>query len=144
MHACPLPLPPPPIKQGIYVKPTREREALTAMLVREGYLPVWLESGLLDAYYNGFCNRWGCWGRGGGVCWGLGFGSRAVLLSVTVQCSVVSKAVFHHAVSLMLIESAYCMLLLLSVVSLCVCPSPPVCCGSCSTTSPCSLMVGSA
>jgi hypothetical protein len=44
---------------GIYVKPNRDRDALTAMLVREGYLPVWLESGLLDAYYNGFCNRWG-------------------------------------------------------------------------------------
>jgi hypothetical protein len=40
------------------VKPTRDRDALTAMLVREGYLPVWLESGLLDAYYNGFCNRY--------------------------------------------------------------------------------------
>jgi len=26
------------------------------MLKREGYLPVWLESGLLDLYYNGFCN----------------------------------------------------------------------------------------
>lgn len=26
------------------------------MLQREGYVPVWLESGLLDLYYNGFCN----------------------------------------------------------------------------------------
>jgi hypothetical protein len=41
---------------GIYVKPGRDRDALAAMLKREGYLPVWLESGLLDLYYNGFCN----------------------------------------------------------------------------------------
>jgi trehalose-6-phosphate synthase len=26
------------------------------MLVREGYVPVWLEAALLDPYYNGFCN----------------------------------------------------------------------------------------
>jgi len=38
------------------VKPGPERVALTAMLQKEGYLPVWLESGLLDLYYNGFCN----------------------------------------------------------------------------------------
>lgn len=41
---------------GIYVKPGRDRDALAAMLQREGYVPVWLESGLLDLYYNGFCN----------------------------------------------------------------------------------------
>jgi trehalose 6-phosphate synthase/phosphatase len=41
---------------GIYVKRGRDRDALAAMLKREGYLPVWLESGLLDLYYNGFCN----------------------------------------------------------------------------------------
>eukprot|EP00878_Enallax_costatus_P027615 GHUV01029750.1.p1 GENE.GHUV01029750.1~~GHUV01029750.1.p1 ORF type:complete len:669 (+),score=134.14 GHUV01029750.1:399-2405(+) len=41
---------------GIYVKPGRDRDALAAMLQREGYIPVWLESGLLDLYYNGFCN----------------------------------------------------------------------------------------
>ncbi len=41
---------------GIYVKPGKERDEVTAMLVKEGYLPVWLEAGLLDLYYNGFCN----------------------------------------------------------------------------------------
>lgn len=59
---------------GIYVKPTRDRDALTAMLVREGYLPVWLESGLLDAYYNGFCNRCATGISDGWV--GLSWGSR--------------------------------------------------------------------
>lgn len=38
------------------MKPGPDRVALAAMLQREGYLPVWLESGLLDLYYNGFCN----------------------------------------------------------------------------------------
>ena len=44
-------------KQGIYVKPGDDRDRLGAILRREGYLPVWLEPPLLDAYYNGFCNR---------------------------------------------------------------------------------------
>jgi trehalose 6-phosphate synthase/phosphatase len=41
---------------GIYVKPGRDRDALTALLAAEGYAPVWLEAPLLDLYYNGFCN----------------------------------------------------------------------------------------
>lgn len=41
---------------GIYVKPGRDRDALQAILIQEGYLPVWLEGHLLDPYYNGFCN----------------------------------------------------------------------------------------
>jgi hypothetical protein len=38
------------------VKPGKDRDALTAMLQKEGYVPVWLEPQLLDLYYNGFCN----------------------------------------------------------------------------------------
>lgn len=41
---------------GIYVKPGRDRDALSALLAAEGYAPVWLEAPLLDLYYNGFCN----------------------------------------------------------------------------------------
>ncbi|KAF5827092.1 glycosyltransferase family 20-domain-containing protein [Dunaliella salina] len=41
---------------GIWVKPGRERDALTAMLVQEGCIPVWIDPTLLDMYYNGFCN----------------------------------------------------------------------------------------
>ncbi|KIZ00019.1 alpha,alpha-trehalose-phosphate synthase (UDP-forming), partial [Monoraphidium neglectum] len=41
---------------GIYVRPGRDRDALAAMLQKEGYVPVWLEPQLLDLYYNGFCN----------------------------------------------------------------------------------------
>ena len=47
---------PPPLGAGIYVKPGRDRDALAAMLEKEGYVPVWLEPQLLDLYYNGFCN----------------------------------------------------------------------------------------
>lgn len=32
---------------GIYVKPGRDRDALAAMLMKEGYVPVWLEPQLL-------------------------------------------------------------------------------------------------
>ena len=42
---------------GVYVKPGRDRDALAALLLKEGYLPVWIDSHLLDLYYNGFCNR---------------------------------------------------------------------------------------
>jgi hypothetical protein len=75
-HGClPLLHPPPPTATtpGVYVKPGRDRELLAAMLRKEGYAPVWLESQLLDLYYNGFCNRWGGLGGGGGGCvWGGG------------------------------------------------------------------------
>ncbi|GIL52515.1 hypothetical protein Vafri_8357 [Volvox africanus] len=41
---------------GIYVKPGRDRDELTAILKAEGFLPVWMDTTLLDLYYNGFCN----------------------------------------------------------------------------------------
>ncbi|GIL79684.1 hypothetical protein Vretifemale_8975 [Volvox reticuliferus] len=41
---------------GIYVKPSRDRDELTAILKAEGFLPVWMDTTLLDLYYNGFCN----------------------------------------------------------------------------------------
>lgn len=41
---------------GIYVRPGKDREALTQILNQEGYVPVWLDPQLLDLYYNGFCN----------------------------------------------------------------------------------------
>ncbi|GLI68117.1 hypothetical protein VaNZ11_012454 [Volvox africanus] len=41
---------------GIYVKPGRDRDDLTAILEAEGFLPVWMDTTLLDLYYNGFCN----------------------------------------------------------------------------------------
>jgi len=47
---------PPHYLSGIYVKPGKDRDTLTAMLFKEGYVPVWLEPQLLDLYYNGFCN----------------------------------------------------------------------------------------
>lgn len=41
---------------GIWVKPGRDRDALTAQLVAEGCVPVYIDPTLLDLYYNGFCN----------------------------------------------------------------------------------------
>jgi hypothetical protein len=39
--------PPRPPQKGIYVRPGRDRDTLTAMLQKEGYVPVWLEHELL-------------------------------------------------------------------------------------------------
>jgi hypothetical protein len=48
-HIVKHPIRPP----GIYVKPGKDRDTLAAMLLKEGYVPVWLEPQLLDLYYNG-------------------------------------------------------------------------------------------
>lgn len=41
---------------GVYVEEGPDRDALTAALGREGYLPVYLEDNIVDLHYNGFCN----------------------------------------------------------------------------------------
>ncbi|KAK9830458.1 hypothetical protein WJX72_011880 [[Myrmecia] bisecta] len=41
---------------GVYVDPGPDRDALSAALAKEGYLPVYLDPKTVDLHYNGFCN----------------------------------------------------------------------------------------
>ncbi|KAL3135793.1 Trehalose-6-P synthase/phosphatase complex synthase subunit [Trebouxia sp. C0010 RCD-2024] len=41
---------------GVYVEEGPDRDALTAALARENYLPVYLDPRTVDLHYNGFCN----------------------------------------------------------------------------------------
>mmetsp|Transcript_6225 Transcript_6225/g.15802 ORF Transcript_6225/g.15802 Transcript_6225/m.15802 type:complete len:1099 (-) Transcript_6225:258-3554(-) len=42
---------------GIYVPPGPDRDSLAEALMREGYIPTFLDKSFVDLYYNGFCNQ---------------------------------------------------------------------------------------
>ena len=41
---------------GVYVEEGPDRDALTAALAKEYYVPVYLDPKVFDLHYNGFCN----------------------------------------------------------------------------------------
>lgn len=46
---------------GIWVKPGREREALTAILMQEGCIPVWIDPLLVGVCVGGEGGAWAGW-----------------------------------------------------------------------------------